>query len=117
VNEREVANVLARVQLGDNRTTDEVVLRSWIQEIGDLDFQDAVEAVVLHRRESTDWLMPAHVRANVKLIWARRERLLDRDASVARAALPAPVSSFDRAAFDAETERWVAYYRAHPEER
>lgn len=104
----EVVKVLARVQMDDNRQVDRVVVASWVDEIGDLDFQDALDAVVMHRRETTEWLMAAHVRANVRLIVARRER-------AARLAQPrairAPEITLDRAAFEAETQRWIEFYR------
>ena len=79
----EVAKVLARIQLGDNRQVDRATLLDWIDTIGDLDFADSIAAVVMHRRESTAYLLPAHIRANVKTIRARRER-------DARLALPRP---------------------------
>lgn len=70
----EVAKVLARIQLGDNRQADRAVLLDWVETIGDLDFEDAIAAVVMHRRDSTSYLLPAHVRENVRLIRSRRDR-------------------------------------------
>jgi hypothetical protein len=74
VNNQQVAAVLAKIQLGDNRETDAagLVLAEWVDSIGDLDFDDAVEAVRMHRRETTDYLTPAHVRTNVKRVRAAR---------------------------------------------
>ena len=57
----ECAKVLAKIQLGDNRQVDALTLEEWFDTIGHLAFEDAVGAVRLHRQESTDWLMPAHV--------------------------------------------------------
>ena len=70
MNNAQVAAVLAKIQLGDNRETDAagLVLAEWVDSIGDLDFDDAVEAVRMHRKESTDYLTPAHVRAGVKRV-------------------------------------------------
>lgn len=68
MNAEEVAKVLAKIRLGDNRETSRETLLEWMDNIGDLDYADAIEAVRLHRRESVEYLMPAHVRAGVKRI-------------------------------------------------
>jgi hypothetical protein len=110
----EVVKVLARIQADDNRDIGKVTVASWSQLIGDLDFQDAIDAVILHRRESTDWLMPAHVIRNVARIRARRER--EQRVAAARLGLTkAPVITLDRAAHEADTQKWIEYYRKHPE--
>lgn len=72
MNAEEVAKVLAKIRLGDNRETSREALLEWIDNIGDLEFADAIEAVRMHRRESTAYLMPAHIRENVKAIKAAR---------------------------------------------
>jgi hypothetical protein len=72
MNAEDVAKVLAKIRLGDNRETSREVLLEWIDNIGDLDFHDCIEAVRLHRRESTEYLTPAHVRAGVKRIRGER---------------------------------------------
>ena len=97
----EVVKVLGRIQLGDNRQADKATLGEWIADIGDLDFQDAIAAVTMHRRESTAYLMPAHIRANVRTIRARRERELRR--TQPRAIEPNRIT-LDRARFEAETQ-------------
>jgi hypothetical protein len=66
VNKSECAKVLAKIQLGDNRQVDGLTLEEWFDTIGHLGFDDAVAGVRLHRQESTDWLMPAHVIRNAK---------------------------------------------------
>ena len=70
MNSQQVAAVLAKIQLGDNRETDAagLVLAEWVDSIGDLNFDDAVEAVRMHRKESTEYLLPAHVRAGVRRV-------------------------------------------------
>jgi hypothetical protein len=110
----EVVKVLARIQMDDNRQVDRVVVQSWVEEIGDLDFTDALEAVILHRKTTTEWLMAAHVRQNVRLIQAERARLerVSRPRRVERRVI-----TLDRAAFDAETEKWVEYWRARRAEQ
>lgn len=64
--------MLAKIQLGDSRTVDVLVLNEWVDSIGFLPFQDTIAAVTLHRRESTDYLLPAHLIRNVKRIQERR---------------------------------------------
>lgn len=103
----EVVKVLARVQMGDNRTTDKVVFASWLQEIGDLDFEDALEAVVMHRKTSTAWLMTAHIRENARIIRQRRERA---ERASAPAIERAPIT-LDREKFEEETQYWIDYWR------
>jgi hypothetical protein len=68
VNQAEVVKVVARIQAGDNRTVDEVTVAHWTEMIGHLRFEDALEAVVTHFRESTAYLMPAHVIASARRI-------------------------------------------------
>lgn len=65
---QETAKVLALIRLGDNRQVDEAVVRHWHDLIGDLPVGDALEAVRSHRRGSTEWLTPAHVRAGVRRV-------------------------------------------------
>lgn len=68
MNIEQTATLLAEIQLIDNRRVDEEVIVSWHELVGDLGFAIARESVVLHRREKTEWLTPAHVRANVERI-------------------------------------------------
>jgi hypothetical protein len=72
VNAAQVAAVVAKIRLGDNRETSREVILEWVDSIGGLDFDDAVEAVRMHRKESTDYLTPAHVHSNVKRVRAAR---------------------------------------------
>jgi len=68
VNQSEVVKVVARIQAGDNRTVDAVTVAHWTEMIGHLKFEDALEAVVTHFRESTAYLMPAHVVAGARRV-------------------------------------------------
>ena len=110
MNSQQVAAVLAKIQLGDNRETDAagLVLAEWVDTIGDLDFDDAVEAVRMHRRESLAYLQPAHVRENVRLIRGRRERA----ARLAQPEIAATPITLDRVEFDRLTAVAVAEHRA-----
>lgn len=69
---QETARVLAKIQLGDNRQVDHLVLDEWHDTIGHLDFDDAIAAVKLHRQSSTDWLMPAHVISGARRVKSDR---------------------------------------------
>ena len=112
MNSEQVATVLARVQVGDNREVDALVLADWEDTIGDLPFDAAIEAVRMHRKDSTAYLTAAHVRANVKLIQSRWDRDARIQAQAARRALPAPVNTLDRAKFEAETQAAIEAHRA-----
>lgn len=112
---KELAALIARIQVGDNRKVDEVVMLEWDAAIGDLDFDDALAAVRTHRTESTDYLTPAHVVAGVRLIRARRTRAERIQRSAQQRALPRPEHTLDRAALERETEYWTAYYAAYRE--
>jgi len=59
---------LARVNVADNRQVDALVVELWTEVIGDLEYEDCVAAHVLHLKESTDYLKPAHIIENVKRI-------------------------------------------------
>lgn len=62
----ETANLLANIQLIDNRRVSEDTIVAWHELVGDLVFSTALEAARLHFRESTAYLTPAHVRANAE---------------------------------------------------
>ena len=74
---QEVAQVVARIQAGDNRAVDEVTMAHWAETIGHLNFRDALEAVVMHFRESSEYLVAAHVLRNAARI--RQARFTDND--------------------------------------
>ena len=113
MNIEEVAKVLAKVQLSDNRDIDErgLVLAEWEDTIGDLPFDAAIEAVRMHRRDSTAYLTAAHVRANVQLIQSRWERDARIKSQAARRALPAPTITLDRVEFDRMTQEAIDQHR------
>jgi hypothetical protein len=68
VNKQEIAAVVAKIKLGDNREVNELVLAEWFDTIGHLEFEDAVAAVTMHRQESIDYLTGAHLIRNVRRI-------------------------------------------------
>lgn len=58
---QEVAKLLAKISLIDNRKVDALTLAEWFDIVGHLDFEHAVEAVREHRQSSTEYLQPAHI--------------------------------------------------------
>jgi hypothetical protein len=72
----ECKRVVAKVQLGDNRQVDRLVIMEWYNTIGHLNGADAIKAVTLHRQESTEYLQPAHI---IRLAYRVKEkRAVDR---------------------------------------
>ena len=107
----ELKRVVAKIQLGDSRQVDRLVLLEWQDTIGHLRFDDAIAAVTLHRQESTDYLMPAHITAGSRRAAVTRERAERIVAQAARRALPAPVITLDRAKLEAETDAAIEAHR------
>lgn len=68
----EVIDLLTTAATFDRRTVGDADVIAWRAAVGDLDFPDAHTAVIQHYTDSTDWLMPAHVRVRVKAIRAAR---------------------------------------------
>jgi hypothetical protein len=85
VTRSEIALLLGAAAARDRRTVGETDVLAWHEDLGDLDFADAREAVSRHYRQSTDWIMPAHVRQLVRVI--RDER---RTASAVKELPPGP---------------------------
>lgn len=72
----EVIDLLSLISARDNRTVGQATVAAWCDDIGDLAFDDAREAVRQHFREAADtWLMAAHIRRRVKKL--RADRLHD----------------------------------------
>ncbi|MCT2042633.1 hypothetical protein M3D15_04695 [Pseudoclavibacter alba] len=75
MNQTEVGKILTYVSAVDNRKLTKESVLAWHQIIGDLVFEDAMEAVVRHFKESAGWLMPVHVVDGVKRIHYERSRV------------------------------------------
>jgi hypothetical protein len=88
MNVSETATLLGKIQVGDNREVSDVVVAEWHDTINYLRFDDAVEAVRLHRRSSTEYLSPAHVVAGAKAIARQRAAQGLPEASVGSAPRP-----------------------------
>ncbi|GAA0528579.1 hypothetical protein GCM10010172_06460 [Paractinoplanes ferrugineus] len=82
----DTAKLLAAAAMFDYRKADRDDILMWHSVIGDLAYDDAIEAVRRHYAESTERMMPAHIRAGVRAI--RNERA-EKTPSEAR-ALPSP---------------------------
>lgn len=80
MNRTEVGQLLALAALVDNRTVTPEACLMWHELTGAIPYQDAVEAMHAHYRESTDWLMPAHV---VRRVTSMRKALEPRTMSPA----------------------------------
>jgi hypothetical protein len=73
VNHDEMVDLLTLIAARDNRTVGQTTVAVWLEDIGDLAYADAREAVAAHFREEPGvWLMAAHVRQRVKKIRAAR---------------------------------------------
>jgi hypothetical protein len=61
----------------DNRRVTDVTAKEWADALDGLDYQDCVAAIRKFRRNSTEYLMPGHIRELVRIVLADR---LDRQA-------------------------------------
>lgn len=68
----ETGKLLATVAAIDRRKVGTLDVIAWHRIVGDLRYADCENAVMAHFAESTDWLMPAHVRQRVREMRARR---------------------------------------------
>jgi len=68
----EIALLLGAMAARDQRTVGETDVLAWHEDIGDLEFDEARQAVSRHYRDSVERIKPAHVRQHVKVIRAER---------------------------------------------
>lgn len=85
MNIRETARLLGLAASFDNRNITDNAVVAWQAALADVDFTDAQAAVVRHFRDSTDYLMPAHVRRGAEDV-ARERRRAERERLEADAA-------------------------------
>jgi hypothetical protein len=114
VNIQEVAAVVAKIKLGDNRDVDSLILQEWENSIGDLPYKDVIDAVTMFRRESDGYLQPVHIIRNVKRI--REERSQGQGIAASYVAHPASkpanwLAMCKAWGNEAAWEREVAVYR------
>lgn len=69
MNVMQAGELLARIQVHDNRKVDELTIEEWHHDLADVDFADALAAVRAHRRlPDPVYLSIGHVLAGVKRI-------------------------------------------------
>lgn len=66
MDEREAFQLLTLASARDGRTVSQAVARVWASDLDRVSLEDAVGAAQVHYRESTDWMLPAHIVRNVK---------------------------------------------------
>jgi hypothetical protein len=64
--------LLSMASAYDNRKPDPDAAKAWAAALDDLRFVDCRDALIKHYKTSTEWLMPAMIRAEVKRIRAKR---------------------------------------------
>jgi hypothetical protein len=79
MNLEETTAVLAKAASFDNRTVGAVNVMAWHEIIGELDIRDCLRAITLHHSDSTEYLMPAHVRRIAEKVRSERQELEFRD--------------------------------------
>lgn len=92
--ESETAKILAKAALIDNRHIDRETIAAWHEIIGHLDFMTALGSLTIHRRTSSEYLMPAHIIGNVRrardelAVETNRRRALDPPRPQPRTKMP-----------------------------
>lgn len=85
MNPDDVPRLLAMAAARDNRKRNDAMAVAWYQDLGDLAFDVAVEAMNRHYRTSAEYLMPVHIRRLAEEIDRERRR----DARLQREAVAA----------------------------
>lgn len=113
MNQTEIARLLTVASAVDNRTVSDEQVIVWHRALQHLPYAAAQEALIRHFRDSTEYLLPAHISAGVRRIAAERER----EARVRRQIEPPKPITFDRDRFEAETAEAIAFYAANPDRK
>lgn len=109
----ETAKLLTVIAAYDNRNVTRETVIVWQQALAHLTLDVAQQAVVLHFRESTDYIKPGHVNAAARRI----QDALERKQRMSRPAIEPAIVTLDRAAHEAEFQKALAEYRAARNER
>lgn len=112
MNIRETARLLGLAASYDNRNITDNAVVAWQAALSDVDFADGQAAVVRHFRESTDYLMPAHVRRGAEDV-DRERRRAERERLEAEQA----IESAEARAFTADEIRRAAVVIAELREK
>lgn len=75
LNTQEAWQLLTLASARDGRTVDKPTAAVWANDLAWVRLDDAVHAATEHYRQSTAWLMPAHVIQGARRIKEHRERL------------------------------------------
>lgn len=78
MNEPEAFQLLTLASARDGRKVSQAVARVWADDLAYIPLDLAAEAARNHFRESSDWLMPAHITRGVARIRRERERIANR---------------------------------------
>ena len=70
----DIPRLLAMAAARDNRKANQGMALAWFQDLGDLDFDVAVEAMNRHYRTSDAYLMPVHIRRLAEEVDRERRR-------------------------------------------
>jgi hypothetical protein len=73
MNAEQAGRVLAKCASYDRRKIGDADVIAWFQVLGDLAYDDCIAAVIAHYGDTTDWIMPAHIR---RLVMTARNRRL-----------------------------------------
>lgn len=68
--EHEAFQLLTLASARDGRNVSQTVARVWADDLADVTLEEAIQAARDHYRESTAWLMPAHIIERVKPVSA-----------------------------------------------
>lgn len=76
MNATEISALLAKAQLDDNRDISHQVVVRWVEILGPIraTLDEAFEALNMHRRESVEYLQPAHIITNLRRVREDRMR-------------------------------------------
>lgn len=103
----ETAKLLTIIAAYDNRNVQRETVVVWQQALAHLTLDVAQQAVVLHFKESTAYLVPGHVNACAR----RVQDGLDRQQRIARPAIGQQQITLDRDAHELEVQQWIEHYR------
>jgi hypothetical protein len=120
MNEPEVIDLLTYVAFGDNRTFGAAEVSMWARVLPQwLDLPLAMEAVDMHRRDSTEYLVIGHITANAKRINMdrRREEARLHALDPARKEQPSVAPWWFKKLRDAEIAHTASVRKANPKYR
>jgi hypothetical protein len=88
MNYDQVRTLLAQVAARDARQPSHAMLMAWTIDLDGIEFDEAVEAVNRHKKESTAYLEPAHIWAHVRVIRDEKRKGTSAPLALAKYAPP-----------------------------